>query len=181
MDMVAKNFENFGIRLAEAKMVTMTWNMPMETMTKKLRLTRPGTRQPWRTKKTPQFLTYQVGSAYRAGKRMKMVLTDFRITLKNRVIIRQSMVRSRLTYASGPGECGWKKKNLDSVWWRMCRKLVWGGFRRNGREGEKEKIQIKYSNNDIVKIYKTQPASAFCEAQHLKCIGRVLGCKTTPH
>lgn len=110
MDMVAKNFENFGIRLAEAKMVTMTWNMPMETMTKKLPLTRPGTRQPWRTKKTPQFLTYQVGSAYRAGKRMKMVLTDFRITLKNRVIIRQSMVRSRLTYASGPGECGWKKR-----------------------------------------------------------------------
>ena len=46
MDMVAKNFENFGIRLVEAKMVTMTWNMPMETMTKKLRLTRSGTRQP---------------------------------------------------------------------------------------------------------------------------------------
>ena len=44
-------------------------------------------------------------------------------------------------------------------------------------KGEKAKIQIKYSNNDIVKIYKTQPASVFCEAQHLKCIGRVLGCK----
>ena len=101
------------------------------------------------------------------------MLTDRRINLRTRVRIAESVVRSRLTYALQTDRLPvHDRKKLDSIWLRMCRKMVRNGFRRVGGENE-DSIKFFYKNEDIARICKTQPASVFCEIQHLKFVGHV--------
>lgn len=52
--------------------------------------------------------------------------------------------------------------------------MIRGGFRRVGSEDE-ENPNYKYviKNDEVQEICKTQKASVFCEAQHLKFVGHV--------
>ena len=53
--------------------------------------------------------------------------------------------------------------------------MVRGGFRRKGlREDENEdSVHYHYTNERIAQLCKTQPASVFCDAQHLRFVGHV--------
>ena len=79
-----------------------------------------------------------------------------------------SMVRSRRTYAVQTARLNSEQKNkIDTVWVRMLRQMVNGGFTRN------DNFVPKYSNEEIYKICKTKSASQFCSVQHLKFLAHV--------
>ena len=78
------------------------------------------------------------------------------------------MVRSRLTYAVETARLNSEQKNkLDTVWMRMLRQMVSGGFARSAN------FVLKFSNEDIYKICQTKSASQFCTIQHIKFLAHV--------
>ena len=174
MIFIAKKFENFGLKLAENKTETMTWNTTTEIMEKESIITVNGKElknvrefrylgHKLTNELKPKFLTSQIGLAYSAWNEHKKVLTDQRIKLWIRVQIAESLIRSRLVYALQTDRLkSHEKTKVDSIWTRMCRKMVKGGFRRQTLES---------SNEDS--ICKTSSASVFCEAQHLRFIGHI--------
>ena len=184
MNIIAKKFENFGLKLAESKTATMTWNTDEDTKNEESLITVNGVQlknvrefrylgHTLTNEAKPKYLTSQIGLAYAAWNDHKKMLTDRRINLRTRVRIAESVVRSRLTYALQTDRLPvHDRKKLDSIWLRMCRKMVRNGFRRVGGENE-DSIKFFYKNEDIARICKTQPASVFCEIQHLKFVGHV--------
>ena len=83
-------------------------------------------------------------------------------------MIAQSMVRSRLTYAVETSRLNSEQKaKIDTIWMRMLRQMVSGGFAKN------EQFIPKFSNADIYRICDTKPASRFCTIQHLKFLAHV--------
>ena len=123
----------------------------------------------------PKYLSTQIGLAYAGWNDHKKFLTDQRIKLWIRIHFAESVIRGRLTYAVETGRLEpHERTKIDSIWIRMCRKMMKGGFRRKKLEGtEEDSFRFYYSNNDVVKICKTKLASGFCGAQHLRFIGHV--------
>jgi len=118
--------------------------------------------------KEQKYLKQQIGAAYGKWNEFKKVFKDKRINLKTRVKIAQSMVRSRLTYAIETARLKSEQKNkIDTIWVRMLRQMVSGGFSRNDNHS------LKFSNNDIYKICNTKSASRFCTIQHIKFLAHV--------
>ena len=184
MRIIAEKFENIGMKLAESKTVTMTWNTTEEIMTEESLISINGTElknlREFRylghtllNHTKPKFLTAQIGLAYAAWNDHKKMLTDHRIKLWIQVRIVESTVRSRLTFALQTDRLKHERKKIDGVWLRMCRKMVRGSFRRRGGEKSEESIEFLYKNEDITRICATQPASIFCEIQHLKFVRHV--------
>ena len=188
MQIIANTFTSFGMQLAEDKTVTMTWNTPSEVRDSKSLISvnqKPleNVRQ-FRylghvltdNPKDPKFLEHQIGSAYGKWNEMKDIFTDQEIALKTRVKLAESMVRSRLTYAVQTERLSSAQRSkIDSIWARMCRKMVRGGFKRkeSNQDGTNQ-YHFKYSNKQIMDICGTQPASLFCLKQHLKYLGHVV-------
>ena len=56
---------------------------------------------------------------------------------------------------------------MDTVWVRMLRQMVSGGFVRDSN------FVPKFSNQKIYEICKTKAASEFCQKQHLKFLAHV--------
>ena len=186
MNIIAGKFEDFGMVLAETKTVTMTWNTSDETMKTESLISVNGTPlsnlrefkylgHVLTNEKKAKFLSAQIGLAYGAWNELKTTLTDHNIYLKTRVRIAESVFRSRLTYALQTDRLlPSQRDTIDSIWFRTCRKMIRGGFRRIGSEDD-ENPNFKYviKNEEVQQICKTQRASAFCEAQHLKFVGHV--------
>ena len=185
MNIIAQKFENFGLRLAESKTVTMTWNTTDDIMKMESLISINGTElknlrdfrylgHTLSNEPKPKFLSIQIGLAYAAWNDHKKVLKDQRIKLWTRVKIAESLVRSRLTYAQDRLQVHEKSK-IDSIWLRFCRRMVKGGFRRKGtRDDENENsVHYYYTNERISELCNTKPASVFCDAQHLRFIGHI--------
>ena len=128
MNIIAKKFENFGLKLAESKTVTMTWNTDEDTKNEESLITVNGVQlknvrefrylgHTLTNEAKPKYLTSQIGLAYAAWNDHKKMLTDRRINLRTRVRIAESVVRSRLTYALQTDRLPvHDRKKLDSIW-----------------------------------------------------------------
>ena len=138
MDVIAGKFANFGLKLAENKTETMTWNTSSEIMEeeflikvndKNLKNVREfrylGHKLTDESK--PKFLTAQIRLAYAAWNEHKKFLTDQRVKLWIRIQFAESIVRSRLTYALQTDRLKpHERAKIDSIWIRICRKMIKG-------------------------------------------------------
>jgi len=92
------------------------------------------------------------------------------INLHTRVKVAEARVRSRLTYALQSDRLtGRQCRTVDSVWMRMLRSMVRGGFARNGLDS----TRFTLSNASILSTCNTQSASSFCQQQHLRYLAYV--------
>ena len=66
-----------------------------------------------------------------------------------------------------------EKKKIDSIWVRMCRKMLKGGFRRVQNQDGEDTFKFFYKNEDVIRICKTKTAAVFCEGQHLRFLGHI--------
>jgi len=152
--------------------------------------------------KNPKYLQYQIGSAYAKWCEFKDVLLDKKINLNSRVKMAEAMVRSRLVYAVQTERLSAAQRaKLDSIWSRMLRKLVKGGYQRvgslpiaittipstvgavpestsdnGGSQPEPEEnlgYAYRLSNENIHIICKSKNASIFCQIQHCKFLAHV--------
>ena len=111
MKIMVETFKEFGLTMSESKTQTMTWNTAEEVKSSKTLIKVDGFElENVRTfrylgcvlsdnQKDDQFIKHQITSAYKKWHEYKNVFTDKRINLMSRVMIAESMVRSRLTYA----------------------------------------------------------------------------------
>ena len=180
MKILVETFIEFGLTMSESKTKTMSFNTDEDTKNSKTILKINGfelenvhlfrylghvlSDDP----KEPKYLKQQIGSAYGKWNEFKAVFKDKRINLKTRIMIAESMVRSRLVYAVETERLSVKQREkLDTIWVRMLRQMVSGGFARD------HNFIPKYSNENIYKICETKPASEFCQIQHLKFLAHV--------
>ena len=181
MTIINETFKNFGLTLAETKTKTMSWKTPENIRIQPTMLAINNTPIEnvdqfkylghWlhECQTTKSYLSHQFGSAYAKWNEWKDVLTDHKIKLGTRVKFAESVIRSRLCYAVQTERLKVaERKTLDSVWARMCRKMVKNGFAKN-----EETRSYKYYNEDILKICKTKSASHFCLIQHVKFLGHI--------
>ena len=86
-------------------------------------------------------------------------LTNYKIHLKTRVLIFNSMVRSRLTYSCQTWNVSTTEMNrINSVYVSMLRKLV-----RNGSKTEEYRLVM--TNQDILRICRTDDIATFVSKQ----------------
>ena len=103
---------------------------------------------------------------------------NYRINLAVRTSILNSLVRSRLTY----GCQTWmlttaQMKHIDSCYVSMLRKMVRGGYKR--KEGE---WAYKITNEQLIKMCKTESVSDFVKRQRKRYLAHVIrlpNCSTT--
>ena len=180
MNILIETFGEFGLTMSESKTKTMSWNTDdtinesssflkiNEIELENVHLFKYLGHHLTDNQKDDKYLQLQIGSAYGKWNEFKHVFTDKKINLKTRIMIAESMVRSRLTYAVETERLNSEQRQkMDSVWVRMLRQMVKGGFTRNAE------FVPKYSNENIYKICKTKPASKFCTIQHIKFLAHV--------
>ena len=181
MRIICKHFNDFGLRVAESKTVTMTWRTTPDIQKSESLISVNDTDLGnvrsfrylghWLTDdpKMPKYLNHQLGAAQGEWSKHKRFYTDKEINLHTRVKIAEARVRSRLTYALQSDRLTRRQcDNIDSVWMRMLRSMVRGGFRR--KYGEHS---YTLSNASILTTCNTRSASSFCKQQHLKFIGHI--------
>ena len=182
MIIITETFQNFGLTLSTSKTETMSWRTPeniknestiISVNNKPLKNVRKFKYLgDWISDdiKNNSLLSYQFGSSYAKWNEWKDVLTDHRIRLKTRVMFAESVIRSRLTYAVQTDRLKVaQRKQIDSVWARMLRKMVKNGF---AKKPENPHASI-YENEDILKICSTKSASEFCQIQHIKFLAHI--------
>ena len=97
-------------------------------------------------------------------------LLNHKIVLKTRVQILNSLVRSRLTYACQCWPLTIKQKQLlCSKYNLMLRKMVKGGFKRKD-----DSMSFKLTNDDLLKLCKTESLDKFIERQQKKYLAHVI-------
>ena len=120
--------------------------------------------------KHPKYLNQQVGAAQGAWSKDRRFYTDKDINLHTRVKVAEARVRSRLTYALQSYRLtGRQCRTVDSVWMRMLRSMVRGGFARNGPDS----TRFTLPNASILSACNTRSASSFCQQQHLRYLNLV--------
>ena len=192
MNVIRDTFSAYGLTLAAEKTVSMTWNTPEETQTKKSLITVGGEKLDnvrefrylghWLTDnpKKPQYISQQISSAWAKWAEVKHILTDHEVKLWIRVKMLEAMIRSRLTYAVQSERLRRAEKiKLDAVWTNFCRRMIKGGFRRKkdkgqlGEEDEEPDWSFCLSNGQVQKICRTTNVSEFCQRQHIKYIAHI--------
>ena len=89
-------------------------------------------------------------------------LTNFHINLKTRVLILNSLVRSRLTYSCQTWNLNDKQNQLINTTYRkMLRRMIRGGFQQN------EDYHYKITNSKLHEICKTEDVSDFVARQQV--------------
>ena len=191
MNIYNKVFKRFGLTIAEDKTKTMTFNaseevasseslikidnMPLENVRKFRYLGHTISNID-----DKEHLNTQIGAAYQKYSDMKDVLTDREISMSICVSLLEAYVRSRLLYSVQTRRLNAQEvARLNSIWMNFLRRLVRGGFNRQHTydvnfEIEEENWAYKYTNNDILRITKSQPISNFCDQQHLKFLAHVV-------
>ena len=97
-------------------------------------------------------------------------LLNQKIYLKTRVLMINSLVRSRLTYASQTWNCTKSQlTKLNATYMGYLRRLVKGGFDR--KDGG---WSFKYSNTQLLRICNTGDLCDFIKSQQLKYVVNIL-------
>ena len=182
MQIITKHFTEFGLRVAESKTVTMTWRTTPDIQEATTLISLHGKDlenvrslcylRHWLTDdpKHPKHLNQKVGAAQGAWSEDRRFYTDKDINLHTRVKVAEARVRSRLTYALQSDRLtGRQCRTVDSVWMRILRSMVRGGFARNGPDS----TRFTLSNASILSACNTRLASSFCQQQHLRYLAHV--------
>ena len=99
--------------------------------------------------------------------KLKNKITNYKILLKTRVLILNSMVRSRLTYSSQTWNISIAEMNrINSVYIGMLRKLV-----RNG--SKTEEFRFLMTNQDILHICRTDDIGTFVSKQQFSYLAHM--------
>ena len=97
-------------------------------------------------------------------------LQNHKILLTTRTQILNSLVRSRLTYSCQTWTLTEKQKlKMCSMYHLMLRKMVKGGFKR-----KKDSWSFKYTNDELLKLCKTEGLDVFIERQQKKFLAHMI-------
>ena len=181
MRIIAKHFADFGLRMAESKTVTMTWNTTEDIKESATQISindedLQNVRSfrylgHWLTDdpKQPKFLKQQLGAALGAWSKDRRYFCDFDINLRTRVKVAEARVRAKLCYALQSDRLRQRELDkIDSVWMRMLRAMVRGGLER-----EPNKYSYSISRARILTLCNTREASSFVREQHIKYVAHV--------
>ena len=104
--------------------------------------------------------------------------TNNKINLSTRVLLFNSLVRSRLIYGCQTWTLRKRQKDqLDSFYCSRLRRLVRNGFGRKDKKN-KENYTLKYTNDDILKICHCEKLSDFTFRLQIAYLGHII---RTPH
>ena len=108
---------------------------------------------------------------------LENVLCDHEIHLPIRKKYLEACVRPRLCYATQ----SWKPtedeiRKLESCWFGFLRRMVKGGYRKKPDIGIETNFALVYTNEDLIRITKSQPLKDFINTQYLKYIAHVCRC-----
>ena len=108
---------------------------------------------------------------------LENVLCDHEIHLPIRKKYLEACVRPRLCYATQ----SWKPtedeiRKLESCWFGFLRRMVKGGYRKKPDIGNDTNFALVYTNEDLLRITKSQPLKDFINTQYLKYIAHVCRC-----
>ena len=115
-------------------------------------------------------LELRVDSAVAKFYELGMKLMNYKIGLRTRVKILNSLVRSRLTYSC---QC-WsltekQKQKLTSTYNGFLRRMVKGGYRR-----KKDSWSFILTNNEILKMCNTEEIAKFIQKQQRTFVARAI-------
>jgi hypothetical protein len=97
-------------------------------------------------------------------------MMNSKINMKTRVMMLNSLVRSRLTYGCQTWSCSKNQMNkLNSAYMGFIRRMVKGGFNR--RDGS---WSYCYTNNDLLRISDTPDLYTFVEKQQSNYVTKIL-------
>ena len=97
--------------------------------------------------------------------------TNRRTTLKTRVMILNSIVRSALTYSCQTWNLTQQQKaKINSVYCKMLRRMVNNGFKRK----VDTEFSYHYSNEDILQICKTESITDYVSKQQRKYLANII-------
>ena len=162
MQIITKHFTEFGLRVAESKTVTMTWRTTPDIQEATTLISLNGKDLEnvrsfrylghWLTDdlKHPKYLNQQVGAAQGTWSKDSRFYTDKDINLHMRVKVAEARVHSRLTYVLQSDRLtGRQCRTVDSVWMRMLRSMVRGGFARNGPDSTRFTALMRVSYRPV--------------------------------
>jgi len=120
-------------------------------------------------------LELRVDSAVAKFYELGMKLMNYKISLKTRVKILNSLVRSRLTYSC---QC-WsltekQKQKISSTYNGFLRRMVKGGFRR-----KKDTWNFALTNNEILEMASTEEIEKFIHKQQRTFVARAIRMENT--
>jgi len=120
-------------------------------------------------------LELRVDSAVAKFYELGMKLMNYKISLKTRVKILNSLVRSRLTYSC---QC-WsltekQKQKISSTYNGFLRRMVKGGFRR-----KKDTWNFALTNNEILEMASTEEIKKFIHKQQRTFVARAIRMENT--
>ena len=120
-------------------------------------------------------LELRVDSAVAKFYELGMKLMNYKIGLRTRVKILNSLVRSRLTYSC---QC-WsltekQKQKLTSTYNGFLRRMVKGGYRR-----KKDSWSFILTNNEILKMCNTEEIAKFIQKQQRTFVARAIRMENT--
>ena len=121
------------------------------------------------------FLECQIGSAWAAFNHHRQTLCDNRINIAARVLLLNSLVRSRLLYSVQAWHLNVaQSRHLECVYRNFLRKMIFKGFRKYGTtDGEHNEHAFVITNAKLYAITNTIPLSDFINAQFLKYTAHV--------
>ena len=109
------------------------------------------------------FLDSQIGAAWSAFNKSRNGLVNRRINLPARIVLLESLVRSRLLYSVQAWSLNFEEmRRIEVVYRGFLRKMVRGGYRKVGvNEDGKNAQAFVISNERLYDITKTAALSSF--------------------
>ena len=100
-------------------------------------------------------------------------LMNYKIMFRTRLIILNALVRSRLIYGCQVWTLSRRQiDQLNSIYYKMLRKMVRGGFNR--RNADAEEWSFKITNLQLLEICKTESIESFIKRQQQKYLAHLI-------
>ena len=97
-------------------------------------------------------------------------LMNYKINIKTRVLMVNSLVRSRLTHACQTWNCNQNQMaKMNVVYMQFIRRMVKGGFKR-----QEDSWRFRYTNHDLLRISNTSDLCTFIKRQQLNFVVKIL-------
>ena len=97
-------------------------------------------------------------------------LMNYKIYIKTRVLMVNSLVRSRLTHACQTWNCNQNQMaKMNVVYMQFIRRMVKGGFKR-----QEDSWRFRYTNHDLLRISNTSDLCTFIKRQQLNFVVKIL-------
>ena len=95
---------------------------------------------------------------------------NHRVYMKTRVMMLNSLVRSRLVYGCQTWNCNKTQvKRLNAAYMGFIRRMVKGGFNRR-----EDSWSYRYTNNDLMRISNATDLCSFIEKQQINYVKKIL-------